>query len=155
MYIARGGTIEERNQIVDTIIARQRAIEDRCIDYPPFAVFAEATTTNGTALFPFKRGAFQGMKTVIPSYVTITSGQIRPYYDTIEMIPLFVLIFSSLAINSVTLHIMPEFTPNTIMLEKHADKGREPWEIYAWCVRDAIAKQSGLPKENNNNFKDK
>ena len=62
---------------------------------------------------------------------------------------------SSLAINTVTLHIMPEFTPNTIMLEKHAEKGKEPWEIYAWCVRDAIAKHSGLPKENNNNFKDK
>ena len=35
---------------------------------------------------------------------------------------------------------MPEFTPNTIMLERHADKGNEPWEIYAWCVRDAMSK---------------
>ena len=35
---------------------------------------------------------------------------------------------------------MPEFTPNTIMLERHADKGNEPWEIYAWCVRDMMTK---------------
>ena len=41
---------------------------------------------------------------------------------------------------------MPEFTPNAYMLEKHSDKGREPWEIYAWCVRDAIAKQGNLKK---------
>ena len=50
---------------------------------------------------------------------------------------------------------MPEFTPNTIMLERHADKGNEPWEIYAWCVRDAMSKQSGLPKANNNILKEK
>jgi len=41
---------------------------------------------------------------------------------------------------------MPEFTPNTEMLAKHADKGTQSWEIYAWCVRDAISKQSGIPK---------
>lgn len=39
---------------------------------------------------------------------------------------------------------MPDFTPNPWMLERHADKGREPWEIYAWCVRDAISKHSGI-----------
>ena len=55
---------------METIIERQRMIEDRCIDYPPFAVFAEATTTNATVLFPFKRGAFQGMRTVIPSFTS-------------------------------------------------------------------------------------
>ena len=58
LYVSRGGTLEERNKIVEEIIERQRMIEDRCIDFPPFAVFAEATTTNGTCLFPFKRGAF-------------------------------------------------------------------------------------------------
>lgn len=26
------------------------------------------------------------------------------------------------------------------MLEKHNDKGEYDWEIYAWCVRDAMAK---------------
>lgn len=40
--------------------------------------------------------------------------------------------------------IMPDFTPNPWMLEKYADKGKEPWEIYAWCVRDAMSKQSGI-----------
>ena len=50
---------------------------------------------------------------------------------------------------------MPPFTPNAVMLERHADKGEQPWEIFAWCVRDAISKQSGLKKQSNNNFKDK
>ena len=41
---------------------------------------------------------------------------------------------------------MPPFMPNDKMLEIHKDKGDQDWEIYAWCVRDAIAKASGLPK---------
>ena len=45
-----------------------------------------------------------------------------------------------------TLVVMPEFTPNQKMLELHADKGESPWEIYAWCVRDAISKYSGIQK---------
>jgi len=32
------------------------------------------------------------------------------------------------------------------MLEKHADKGNEPWKIHAWCVRDIISKHSHIPK---------
>ena len=131
-------------------------IEDRCIDYPPFAVFAEATTTNATVLFPFKRGAFQGMRTVIPSFTTFEwMGQIRPVYDTVEFFPLVFLLLSSFQTNCVKLRIMPEFVPNPRMLELHADKAEQPWEIFAWCVRDAIVKQSGLRKESNNVFKDK
>jgi hypothetical protein len=35
---------------------------------------------------------------------------------------------------------MPEFEPNEFMFKKFADKGTQKWEIYAWCVRDAMAK---------------
>lgn len=41
------------------------------------------------------------------------------------------------------------------MLDRHADKGEQPWEVFAWCTRDLLSKQSGLPKQSNNNFKDK
>jgi len=51
-----------------------------------------------------------------------------------------ILMFSLLNIRIGNIKIMPEFTPNAYMLEKHADKGVEPWEIYAWCIRDIIAK---------------
>ena len=52
---------------------------------------------------------------------------------------------------------MPEFTPTPYMLEKHADKGEgEPWKIYAWCIRDAICKHSGLkPLNEPCKFRDK
>ena len=41
---------------------------------------------------------------------------------------------------------MPDFTPNPWMLERHSDRGNAPWEIYAWCVRDAITKHLGVKK---------
>ena len=82
-------------------------------------------------------------------------GMIRPFYDTVEFFPLVILMCSSFGTNVCTLNIMPEFTPNAIMLERHADKGNQPWEVFAWCVRDAMSKYSGLPKQANHNLKDK
>ena len=35
------------------------------------------------------------------------------------------------------------------MYKTHADKGKEPWEIYAWCVRDLIAKVGNMKKLDN------
>ena len=40
--------------------------------------------------------------------------------------------------------MMADFKPNDYLLEKHADKGEEDWEIFAWAVRDAMAKQGNF-----------
>lgn len=45
--------------------------------------------------------------------------------------------------------------PNKKMLQLHRDKGEKDWEVYAWCLRDAIAKASGLPKEDNASLRTK
>ena len=127
LYVDRGQGIEGLNKVVETMIERQRMVEERGVNYPPFAVFAEGTTTNGRYLLPFKRGAFQGMRTVIPSFTIMQTGMVSPLYDTCDMFPLWGLMFSSLQPNFMTLKIMPEFTPNTKMLEMHADKGEDPW----------------------------
>ena len=71
---------------------------------------------------------------------------ISPTYDIVNLGALFMLMLSSIEFRVAKIVIMPEFTPNAIMLEKHWDRGDEPWEIYAWCVRDAIAKYSGIQK---------
>ena len=102
---------------------------------------------------PFKRGGFEGMRTVVPCFVTFETGQISPAYDSVEAGILMIMLMSSLELITCNLTLMPEFTPNTFMLEKHADKGKEPWEIYAWCVRDLISKTSGLPKNDKCSFR--
>ena len=62
---------------------------------------------------------------------------------------------SSFQFNVATLTILPEFTPNEHMLELHKDKGKEPWEIYAWCVQDLISKVGGFKKAEYVSVKDK
>lgn len=129
----------------------------RSENYPPLSVFAEATTTNGSRIIPFKRGAFAGMRTVTPCHFTSSNTMISPAYELIDMIQLQILLFSALSFRVTTLTIMPEFTPNAYMLENFADKDRGgPWSIYAWCVRDAICKNSGiLPLDEKLSLKDK
>ena len=65
---------------------------------------------------------------------------IAPFYDTCGFLPLVCMLICSLQFNRSTLYILPEFTPNSLMLDKHADKGEAPWEIFAWCVRDLLSK---------------
>ena len=87
-FMERAGTQEQREQLVKKIGERQRAIEVDNQAYPPLSIFAEGTTTNGTRLIPFKRGAFSAMRTVTPSWFTVTTGQIWTTYEIVEMLPL-------------------------------------------------------------------
>jgi len=145
LYIDRAGSEEEKNQLVQRIIDRQEDIEVGCKTYPPLMIFAEGTTTNGTRIIPFKRGAFQGMRTVTPSFCQMSKRMISPPYECLDFMPHQVLMLSQLVVRSSKIIIMPEFTPTPFMLEKFADKGQgEPWKIFAWCVRDSICKHSGL-----------
>jgi hypothetical protein len=62
---------------------------------------------------PFKKGAFVGMKPIIPTYVKVSYlGYVSPTYDISEFWDLVTLIFSSLSITRVTIHVMPVFKPN-------------------------------------------
>ena len=62
----------------------------------------------------------------------------------IDLPDILVLCFSNLVPTLCTLYIMPPFVPNQYMLDRHNDKGEFDWEIYAWCVRDAMAKAGGF-----------
>lgn len=39
---------------------------------------------------------------------------------------------------------MPVFIPNDYLYEKHKDKGKEKWEIFAWATREIIAEAGHL-----------
>jgi len=147
LFVSRGANPEEREKVVEEIVERQRLIEVDNLPYQPFCVFAEGTTSNGRALLPFKRGAFAAMRTVQPCFVTLSDGQaVRPCYDIMNLPELLVMLCSRFSFTTSTLTIMPPFMPNEKMLELHADKGEQDWEIFAWCVRDAISKYGSLPK---------
>lgn len=149
LFIARGADLETKQRIVEQIKERQRLIEDECQEYNPICIFAEGTTTNGSALLKFKRGAFEGLRTVIPTYVTFGNHYFNPTYDTMPFWPLLIIYLSSFSMFNLKLTIMPEFTPTEWMLDNRKDKGLENWEIYAECVREAMAKQGGFTIDNH------
>ena len=68
---------------------------------------------------------------------------------------LCIMLMSELWHRQARLYIMPIFTPNDTMLAKHADKGKEDWEIYSWCLRDAVAKAGGFTKVGFYNWKER
>jgi len=39
---------------------------------------------------------------------------------------------------------LPAFQPNDYLFTKHADKGTEKWEIFAWATRDLMSKVGGF-----------
>ena len=85
------------------------------------------------------------MRTVTPAYFTCTGGQISPTYEVMNLISIMIMLISEFRFRFSKVHFMPDFTPNAHMLEKFADKGNEPWQIYAWCVRDAMSKKANIP----------
>ena len=70
-------------------------------------------------------------------------------FESVDLKVMAVFLCSQLSVRKCTLNIMPPFTPNDAMLNMHADKGKEDWEIYAWCVRNAMAKAGDFEERPN------
>ena len=66
-----------------------------------------------------------------------------PAYDVMEMLPLMIGCLS-LCCFTCEVCIMPDFQPNQYLFDRHADKGSERWEVYAWALRDVMAKTAGF-----------
>ena len=96
IYVDRAGSQSARDRLVQSFTDRQTAIEVQNEDFAPLSVFAEGTTTNGSHLLPFKRGAFAGMRTTTPCFYSISSGMITPTYDIISLPELLILLVCSL-----------------------------------------------------------
>lgn len=92
------------------------------------------------------------MRPVIPCYIKFGDALVNPCYDVIEFSHMLILLLSAISFYKSHLYIMPPFVPNDYMLKTHADKVKpsgdnekiEDYDIYAWCVRDAMATESGF-----------
>ena len=85
-----------RENALDILKERAVSIEDQCIDWNPFCVFPEGTTTNGTGILKFKKGAFSAMRTVRPCYISITGRWFSPCYDVIGFCEYCIFLMASL-----------------------------------------------------------
>lgn len=93
----------------------------------------------------FKKGAFYFEKTITPVVLKYTFDGFTTDYALFDSGPLVILtlcwIWGGLKCEMM---VMPDFQPTEYMYKTYADKGKERWEAYAWCLRDVMAKTSGL-----------
>lgn len=128
-------------------MTRQNACEEGA-DWNPITIFPEGSTTNGTHILKFKKGAFKAMRTIQPCVVKTSGRFFNQAWETLPFGHYLTLFVCSMNFWTTKVYLMPEFTPNPKMLEMHADKGYEEWEIYAECLREAMSKYSGKPMSN-------
>lgn len=144
IFIPRGGSEEKKALALAAIRDRQELIE-KTAEYAPFLIFPEGTTTNGTGIFNFKKGAFFAERTIRPTFMKYNLGTVNVSFDVMEFLVLAILNLSWGGYK-VTVNVLPDFTPNEYLFETHKDKGQERWEIYAWAMRDIMC-QVGKFKE--------
>ena len=138
----------DRNNVINQVIEKQKAILEKK-DFSNFLIFVEGTTSNGTSLLSFKKGAFLNNVPVKPSLIILNRESISLAMDVIEMLyHLFIVICTPYF--TVKLIKMPVFAPNEYLYtkSKFADEKKEKWEIFAEAVRDAMSKAGNLEKSN-------
>ena len=93
------------------------------------------------------------MRSVTPVVVKVTNSMFSPAYDILPFVPMLFFYFSSFCIYHISLTVLPEFTPTMWMLENQGDKSAEgqDWEVFAECVREAMARYSGLQIDHRTN----
>lgn len=142
IFISRGASEEERAQIITMIHERQQKVLDDPT-FPQICIYPEGTQTNGKTLIPFKKGAFFSMLPVTPvviKYGFNEKGGVSPAWDCFPFGSHCFFLHAMIGRISCDITILPDFKPNEYLLRTHRDKGKEDWEIYAWAVRDIIAK---------------
>lgn len=142
IYISRGGTEQQRKENLDAIIDRQKLVEADP-RYPQICIYPEGTQTNGTHLLSYKKGAFVGLYTVQPVVMKYTWQTLSPTWEGMPFMAhqIFMLCWGPY---HVEVNILPPFKPNDHLFNVHKDKGTEQWEIFAWAVRDLMAKKGNF-----------
>ena len=99
----------------------------------------EGGTSNGLGIMKFKRGGFEGNLPVVPMITKFERGYFNPDYSCIPFTPLLIMqLCTEWRVLEST--FLPTFVPNDYLYETHKDKGGKKWEIFAWAVRDVMAK---------------
>ena len=147
----------DRNLAVTQVTDKQIAIKEGKTN-SSLLIFVEGTTSNGSCLLPFKKGAFLNEFPVKPYLLILDKNSISLAMDIIEMLyHIFIIICNPYF--TITLLNFPVFAPNEYLFtkSKFAQGQSERWIIYADAVRDAMSKggkmeKSALSYEDKMNF---
>lgn len=144
----------ERDRITQMIKDRIQLVEEGRMK--PLLIFPEGTTTNGTSLMKFKKGAFFSMKPFyIYGVVYSGDGSFSPCYNLIN--PLYsAFLFMSKFTNTVEyLRFDEPVDPLWILQKKGLDpKNEDNWEVVAEEVKKLMCFAFNM-KSDNTSFQDK
>lgn len=141
------------DHVRDQLIQRQKDITEG--KYSNICVFAESFSTNGKFMCRFKQGAFCSLLPVQPMVLKYSGYPEPPTQCCLIMSwSMIYALFGTLYTYHERL-VLPPFIPNDYMFEKFKDKGTEKAHIYAWCVREAMSKASGIPTDDSATFMSK
>jgi hypothetical protein len=79
------------------------------------------------------------MNTVQPVVLKFTWNSVSPTWEGMPFWAHAILMYCY-GTHHVDINILPQFMPNQNLLETYKDKGTDHWEIFAWAVRDVMAK---------------
>ena len=87
------------------------------------------------------------MKAVTPVVIKYSWKSFSPTWDSMTFLGQAPLMYSyPWPKYTCTVTILPTFLPNKYLLQKYKDKGTEDWEIFAWAVRDIMARAGQFHK---------
>jgi len=98
----------------------------------PIHIYPEGSTTNGTAILKFKKGAFASLKAVKPMCFCYRGLMANPSFGT----PFNHILYAFLQFHCVSIKAvrkdLPVFEPNNYFWQHHWKEGKEEkWEAFA------------------------
>lgn len=126
-----------KNDTLEKLSERQKAYYNG-EPVMPFMIFPEGTTTNGSYLITFKKGAFA---TLLPIKPTILHPNITSYHLGSGSSDVTINYLRSLSQLYTRLEYieLPIMTPNEYMFKNFESYGKEKWEIYAAVAREIMS----------------
>ena len=109
------------------------------------AIFPEGTTTNGSSIIPFKKGAFAPFLSLRPFVLKIKNDNISLAMEIIE-ISVHLIIVCCIPYHAIELYQLPVFTPNEFFKNYCESNGDKPWVVYSEVMRELMCNASGIKK---------
>ncbi|EAR88356.1 acyltransferase (macronuclear) [Tetrahymena thermophila SB210] len=140
---------ENKHEVRDAIRARGEGIKEGK-NFPPIVIFPEGTTSNGTHLISFKKGAFENLLPVKIFCLQYPIRHVNVALDVLGQGINVLLVFCQLK-NNLSVTEFNTFYPDHLNLSHDKE---DDWKIYARKVKDIMLAAMPNKKNSESGFRD-
>ena len=146
IFVDRGSTGAKKD-VLEEIGERQKDYyEGKSV--MPFLIFPEGTTTSGRHILTFKKGAFNSLLPIKPTFIHPNMGKKFHIGCGASHAGFSYLRALCQLYNKVEYVELPILTPNEYMFTNFSSYGKEKWEIYAEVAREIMCTLGNFKKSN-------